>query len=490
MIWDNLKYLKLASEEENVLDNVCDSEEEELIYENSYYLPVLYNIDKSKKERMWKVWVTDDTVHRVQGLVDGKKQTYERSYKGKNIGKKNETSSHEQAKQTSETMWNKQIDKGYFPKCKEGKALLKKIQKSKIETGGHNINSAAAMRGRQTKTVTKKDNFIVEEVFINVKPMKAGVWEHDPENPRKVLPKTLKYFNLNEGFYMQYKLDGWRGIARLQLGERGEYDVVLTTNNGKQFPWFGNLRKQILFFILSQAKLLKKDPTEIILDGEFYTHVLYDSKGIELNDESRFSTISSMCGLARTEPHPLEDQLNYVVFDLVDLTGAQDQTQRFEKLKEMFKKKPEDCSHIIMCNTKIGHTVEDVIEYHDDVSRKGYEGVMIRSRDLKYIQKRSLYIRKYKYFIDREYPIVDVYKDEGVGDEFFVWVCHDPKIIDPNTHEPIRFHATPKGDRESKRYWYENYLEYIGKKACVKFQEYSQEKIPRFPVMIGIREDQ
>ena len=94
MIWDHLKYLKLASEEENVLDNVCDSEEEELIYENSYYLPVLYNIDKSKKERMWKVWVTDDTVHRVQGLVDGKKQTYERSYKGKNIGKKNETSSH------------------------------------------------------------------------------------------------------------------------------------------------------------------------------------------------------------------------------------------------------------------------------------------------------------------------------------------------------------------------------------------------------------
>ena len=472
------------------------SEGESLHYKEKYYLPLLYSIDKKGKERLWKNWVEDDTVYRVSGIVDGKKQTFQRTFKGKNIGKKNETTPHVQAKQTAEKMWVEQIDKGYLPKCKEGKSLLKKLQKGKEETGGHNINASAIIGGRKCKTVKKRDDVLtVDTVTINITPMKAGIWEHTPDNPRDILPKTLKYFDLKKGVYLQHKLDGWRCIARLQensiefsSSDEGSFIVVLTTNNQKQYPWFKSLRDDILNFIIKSAKLLKVDPLSIILDGELYSHILYDEHGTLLTHQARFSTISSMCGISRSSPHPLEDQLNYVIFDLVDLSKKESQDVRFDRLNKMFEKDAPES--ILRCGTQLGYSVDDIINYHNEISQQGYEGVIIRSRDLKYEQKRSLHIRKYKYFIDREYTVIDIHKDEGVDDHYFSWICCDYSIIDPSTKKAVCFRATPKADEETKKEWCKNYKKYIGKSACIKFQEYSKDNIPRFPNMVGFREDQ
>jgi hypothetical protein len=437
---------------------------------------------------MWKIWVIDNTVHRIQGLVKGKKQPYRRVYQGKNIGKKNETSSEEQAKQSAETTWIKQIDKNYLPKCNEGKAILKRVKKASLETGGHNINAGAAIRGRKTKTISTEcnDSFAIPGIQSFIKPMKAGVWElSDSNNPKSVVPKVLKYFNFEENsVYIQPKLDGWRCIARVQNTPNG-IKCVLTTNNGKQYKWFGELRGEIIKFLEGKEKLMLDG-----LDGELYIHRLVDKNKVGLDDSSRFSTICSMCGLARSKPHEMENQMTLVVFDLVDLTGKLNQDERFVNLKKLFKGQPDNTSHVQMCETKLANFLEDVIDYHDEVAQRGYEGVIIRSRELVYTDKRSLKMRKYKNFIDREYPIIDVEKDEGVEDEYFVWVCQDSEIIDPRTQKPKRFKAKPKGSREDREYWYQNYLEYLGKPMTVKFQEYTEDGVPRFPVAIGIREDQ
>ncbi len=74
----------------------------DLVYPYTYYLPILFTTDKSGKERMWKIWVIDDTVHRLQGLLSGKKIPYKRVYKGKNVGKANKTTAEEQAKRAAE----------------------------------------------------------------------------------------------------------------------------------------------------------------------------------------------------------------------------------------------------------------------------------------------------------------------------------------------------------------------------------------------------
>jgi hypothetical protein len=470
-----------------------ENDDEELVYPDTYYLPILFSIDKSGSERMWKIWVEDKTVHRIQGLVKGKKQPYQRVYKAKNIGKKNETSPEEQAKQSAEKTWVDQITKGYFPKCNEGKAMLKRVQKASSTTGGHNINAGAAIRGRKGKTVSSKNvSFAVGGIQTFIKPMKAGVWElSDTNNPKSVIPKVLKYFNFDEGgVYMQPKLDGWRCIARVQNTPDG-IKCVLTTNNGKQYKWFEKLRNEIIKFAKGKEKLMLDG-----LDGELYIHRLVDKNGVGLDDVARFSTICSMAALARKEPHEMEDQMTLVVFDLVELTGKLTQDDRFSNLKELFSEQHNKnvitttTHQVQLCETRVANFLEEVIDYHDDVAQRGYEGVIIRSRDLVYTDKRSLKMRKYKNFIDREYTIIDVEKDEGVADEYFVWVLMDSEIIDYNTGKPKRFKAKPKGVREDREYWYQNYLEYLGKPMTVKFQEYTEDRIPRFPVAVGIREDQ
>ncbi len=197
-----------------------------------------------------------------------------------------------------------------------------------------------------------------------------------------------------------------------------------------------------------------------------------------------------MCGIARSKPHELENQINLVVFDLVDLSGKYDQDARFERLKKLFSQKPSDTDHVQLCETKIAYLLKDVSKYHDKIAQKGYEGIILRSRDLIYTTKRSLRMRKYKHFLDREYPVIGIEKDSGVNGEYFVWVCHDPDIIDDNTGKPKTFKAKPMGSRENRKAWYENYLKYIGRFLTVKFQEYSEDGIPRFPIGVGIREDQ
>lgn len=461
-------------------------EEEELNYSDVYYLPILFNTDKSGKERMWKIWIDDNTVHRLQGLVDGKKQTYQRTFKAVNVGKKNETSAEEKAKQAAEKMWVDQTVKGYFPKCKEGKAMYERVKKASSSTGGHNINAGASIRGRETKNVKKTDNHCVSDVQIQIKPMKAGEWTlKDREDPYSVLPRVINHFDFDDGVYCQWKLDGWRCAVRAQRSPSGNLEVVMTSNNSKQFPWFSHLRDQFLLFV--------KGKEDLVLDGldcEVYAHRVEDEDGVGMDDQSRFSFISSACGLARSSPHPLEAQLCLYAFDLIDLSGEMNQDERFGNLKKLFRRKPKECPNIILTHTEIAKSIDDIILLHDDYAQEGYEGIIIRSRELMYTDKRSLKMRKYKNFFDAEYPIIDVEKDEGVDDEYFVWVCHDTEIIDEDTGEPKRFKAKPKGSRENRRYWYENYLEYLGMPLTVKFQEYTEDGVPRFPIGIGIREDQ
>lgn len=444
--------------------------EEELSYSEVYYLPELFGVDKAGKERIWKVWTEGNKMHRISGLISGKKVSAERTFVGKNIGKKNETSAEEQAKIETEKQWIKQVDKGYEPKCKEGKAMLKKINAEKKKTGGTNVNVTNVMGNRTKKNIKEVDNHRVKNLEMEITPMKAATWElKDTENPISVLPKVIKYFNFDEGVYLEPKYDGYRCVARLQ--DDGE--VSMTSNNRKQFPHFGKHRKEL-------ARLMKNKDFLDGIDCELYAHRITDSNGIGLNDVDRFSTIQSICGVSRSTPHEYEDQICCYVFDLVDTTGKYDQDERFERLKKLFKGFKSDV--VILSEIQIAYMTEEVNDWHDKFALEGYEGIIIRDRSLRYeVGKRSLKMRKFKYFIDAEYTVVDVQVDKGVDKSQFVWVCENK--------EKKRFNVKPLGTQENKWYWYDNHTNYLGKKLTVKFQNITPDGIPRFPVGKGFRDE-
>jgi ATP-dependent DNA ligase len=450
--------------------------------EATYTLPMLVGFDKNKKLRMWKIWTLDGTVYKSYGELGGNLITNTRTYKGVNKGNSNATTATEQAKREAERDWVKQLDKSYFPIDAEGEEMMAKVRSEKGAQGGTNANVAAAIRGQKKSKIQKtetKDNGLIPNFESSIRPMHCQVWAEEP--------KVLKYFDFDQGVYVQPKLDGIRCLA-----ENTPQGIVLLSRHGKQQLWLQHIRRELL-------KIFHVFPN-IILDGEMYAETIhgvadYDEKKKkytytpgepELDEDQKFDVISGAIRPVRNEPHPLEEELSFYIFDIADPTGKLDQDERFEIMRKIFASNvAKECPHIKLVPAKTVYYVEEIVEIHDEYAQEGYEGVVIRARDLCYeSDKKSLRMRKHKYFIEEEFPIVDVVVDPGVERDQFRWVCE--KTTDDG--ELVKFTAKPKGTRERRLEYFDNSDEYIGKLLTVRFQQYSHEGVPRFPVGKCIRD--
>jgi ATP-dependent DNA ligase len=311
---------------------------------------------------------------------------------------------------------------------------------------------------------------------------------------------VLKYFDFESGVYIQPKLDGIRCMVMLTKYQ-DTLQTILLSRTGKQFTWLNHLRKE--------AKDFLSGNDDIILDCEVYAETIYGKleaskkKSYSYSDgdpelliEQRFHVISGAVRPVRKEAHPLEDQLCLYVFDIADPTGKLDQDERFNIMKRLFARKDiaNKCPHIKRVETKIIYYPEEVEDYHDEVATKGYEGVVIRSRELSYESDGcSLSMRKYKMFEEKEFPIVDVCCDEGVDREQFAWVCEKIITLEDGTTELKTFNVKPMGTREQKWDWYDHSDEFLGKLLTVKYQgkgtkDSDENDVPRFPIGKSIRD--
>lgn len=440
------------------------------------FLPSLYNIDKKGKTRVWSVSHNDNRVSRLYGEEDGALIETFREFSGKNINRKNETSPEEQAYQEALCEWIEHVDKGYKPRIgdDEGCDLLKKVLELKNNNGGTNGGVAQALRLQlsapastssttTTTKVTKSSENAVEsfrkEEFL---PMHCTTYTEED--------KVLKMLNLKNGVYVQPKIDGVRAIATYD-GQK----VVLTSRQGKPIVHLENL-KEIL-----KRDLFSKYPSTVF-DGELYAHVLYDEKNREIENDDRFNIISGACRPVRKQPHPLENQIGYYVFDVIN---KNDQEKRFEELDMIFEKCGNIDKRIHLVKATVVHSTAQIYELHDQYAYQNYEGVVIRAKDLRYENDhRSLKMRKYKHFSDSEYKIVGAECDNGVDSEYFVWKCENAK--------GESFSVKPSGTREFRQKCWEDYTknpsQFIGKMYTVKYQSVSPSGIPRFPVGIAIRD--
>lgn len=484
--------------------NINNMDTTSLTYKDRREFPVLYKKDAKGVHRFWKVIVTDDTVLKLYGIVDGSPCDNKRVFKANR-----NQSAHAKAVSSATTDWINSIGKkGYAPESKEGKEMMEKLLKAQTESGGHNINAVSAVTGSQKKKTVKRkktDTLMVAEVkggvFI---PMKAHTWDlTDIDDLSSVATTVMKYFCdpdpnkkdafLDKPFYGQPKLDGWRSLFRYQLDAENNPEIVITSNSGKQFPWFKKLRSLYLSWLARARKEMGEGAFWTTMqdgfDGEVYTQVIRGSDNEVLSEEARFSAITSICGLSRGSPHELEDQIQHHVFDLADRSGTLTQDLRFERLDKLFSyQNKEEAAHIIRVKTKTLASVREVPAYLKECQTEGYEGCIVRTKDLVY-GGRSRCMRKFKEFIDAEYEVVGCKLDPGVAVEQFVWLCNTT-VTDPKSGETVEktFKAKPMGTKAEKIKMYNRKEEFFGRLLCVKFQEYSADGIPRFPVAKEFRE--
>ncbi len=250
-------------------------------------------------------------------------------------------------------------------------------------------------------------------------------------------------------YYAQPKLDGVRCIV-FQHNDT----IIFQSRSNTIFQSFPHLINEL-------KPIFLKHP-DVILDGELYHH------------ELGFQKITS---IVRKKDHPELSKLQYHIYDIVH--NSLIYLHRYELLLSLFKNNY--YQHLFFVKTVILSYNSQMNELHNLYVKEGYEGIMLRNPNGLYKQQiRSKDLIKYKHFKDSDYLIVGHH--EGTGG-IPVFECIN------NETDKKRFSVNMKCTMDEKREMMENVSQYYGKKLIVKYQELSDDNIPRFPVGIGIRAD-
>ena len=250
--------------------------------------------------------------------------------------------------------------------------------------------------------------------------------------------------------YAQPKLDGIRCLARRQ----GDV-VTLYSRQGKVLDLVPHINEALLE-VLNDGQCA---------DGELYTHGWDFQKIISAIKKTNENTPG----------------IQYHIYDLPDM---QDRSKTFVNRFNSFARgrigTAADCLVSVM--TPLIRTEEALMAYEEMCCNEGYEGIMARNIQSKYLfGYRSKDLLKVKRFLDAEYKIIDFTHGSSIELECCIFICETP--------EGERFNVRPVGTHEERKVMYKNGASYVGKLLTVKYQELSNDNVPRFPVGLHIRED-
>jgi DNA ligase-1 len=344
--------------------------------------------------------------------------------------------------------WVEETDEGFLLKVESGQT-----DGAKTETAGQVINEGKQKRSAREQAIfeaTSKMNKKRDEAYFDT--IEAA------QTQVKLLPMLAHPFdkrkhNITYPAIVQRKFDGVRCLAI--LNEDGT--VKLMSRKGKEFPHLNHIRESI-------AKA--NDNTNIVLDGELYSDTL---------------TFQELVGLVRrvtlkpgNDEQMLEVSLR--VYDCIDLNNEQDFEDRYDVIKGVTAK----ADYLSLVENV---PVENEGQIHEAQQRfvsEGYEGAMVRNLKGAYrIGKRSADLQKVKTFLDDEYEISAFV--EGTGNEAgcVIWECV--------TSDGQTFRVRPRGTQEERKALFQNGSSYVGQLLTVRYQELTDDGVPRFPVGIAIR---
>jgi ATP-dependent DNA ligase len=381
------------------------------------------------KTKVWSIRVfermSQGVIQTTHGYLNGKMQVNEKIIsQGKNIGKKNETSALEQAVSEARATWVKKIESGY------AESILGTLS-ADVDEKEESAVQSVAQSDTQSDTQSKaRGKGIHAEVPL---PMLAH--DYHKRGKSALFP-----------CFVQPKLDGTRCVGMPGNG--------LFSRLRKSFPHMEH--------ILSELHQL---PPEIILDGELYSSTL---------------TFQEIVGLVKRETLRDGDaeKQRQIQFHVYDIITDMPFHNRLANLKHLFQR--HKFQHLVLVPTEMCESEEKMKEKHAAYVLSGYEGIMLRTKLGAYKHSRSVDLLKYKEFLDDEYEVVGFEQGQGLEEGCVIWVCC--------TAEQKTFHCRPRGTRESRGELFQNGADYIGKKLTVRFQELTDERIPRFPVGIAFRD--
>ena len=266
--------------------------------------------------------------------------------------------------------------------------------------------------------------------------------------------KTKKNNTITYPCYVQPKLDGLRCVVY----QKKDKVIAYQSRSGMYFETLSHLNDDL-------KAIFTKHPS-LVLDGELYT---------------KNYPFEELAGLIKKKKLSEEDKerLKWVKYHVYDIIN---ETETFESRYQFIEREIKSRNNLVQVETLICKSLNDFREYFSRfVGEEGYEGVMLRNKGGLYrVNYRSHDLQKYKEFQEAEYEIVGFREGEGKDEGTVLWMC--------KTAEGKTFSVRPKGSVAMRKAWFENGMDYVGKKLTVIYQELSEMGVPRFPVGKDIRE--
>ena len=405
--------------------------------------PTLICKSKNEGEKIWNIKITKlkensyeiTTKYGLKGKKLRKSKKLIKSFKENN--KKGITTLEKYVESQVDDLYKKKLKNGYN-KIKNEKEI-KKYLESDSENEKENKNEKKENININLRKLNKVNKNLNNKIENNKSkkhyPMLA--YDYKKKSDKVIFP-----------CFIQPKLDGVRALG---IGNE------LFSRNGNIFPTLEHIKKE-----------LENNKENLILDGELYTDDIHFEKIVGLvkkNNKSKEEEIDSL-------------KIYFNIFDYVDENLTFE--KRLIKLTEFFSKY--NFKYLKLVKTEICYKKELIEKYLDNYINEGYEGIIIRNSQGKYEENiRSNNLLKLKRFIDEEFEIIN-YTTPSEGKEIgcVIWEC--------KTKEGKKFSVRPEGNYNERKKLYKEGKKYIGKMLTVRYQELTNDKVPRFPVGVCIRD--
>ena len=315
--------------------------------------------------------------------------------------------------------------------------------------------------GRANETCPVIQGMIERNAMI-VKKKKEGYFEDINDIDKSTLIKPMLAHKYNDHkddikfpVYSQPKLDGFRCIATKE---------GLFSRKGEKFLSCPHI-EEVMIPICKEYN--------VIFDGELYNHDLREN----------FNSIQSLITkkkLTESDFTLSKEKVQYHIYDILSLPTNYD--DRWLELQSYALNHDDmDCDMIGLVSTAFVENQQDLDNLYQSYMEEGYEGQMVRTIS-PYQNKRSKFLLKRKEFEDAEFTITAV--EEGLGNRSGMAGAIICNIAGTNK----TFGCGIKGGIEVNKQLWNVRDTLIGRTATVRFQNYTPDGIPRFPVFYGLRE--
>jgi len=201
----------------------------------------------------------------------------------------------------------------------------------------------------------------------------------------------------------------------------------------------------------------------IVLDGELYNHEL----------KSNFEKIVSLVRKVKCRPEEIAESAELVEYHIYDMYDHNDTDKLFTDRSQWLADNVSG-NMVVLVHTDVASDSAEIDRLYGEYTQAGYEGQMVR-QNAPYQCKRSRSLLKRKEFITEEFDVVEVIEGQGA------WTGYAKRFV-LALPDGTQFGSGVRGSQAKLK----ELLEAEQKPTWVtcRFFEYSNDGVPRFPVVI------